>query len=222
MKLATAAISLTFLLSLPAKADTVAHYCEYKGQKYLVGQRILMTDVDSKDAAWMICSYRPNNGGHRPGWSNASAAGQRDDLLEQARRKAIAMHKQRQQIRQQEMKASITQTPAASVKKITRSVPVVAKQSISLEESQRVYLQKILSKVRRNWTEPNNAGSKPNCEVKLLQGFNGRLKDVKLKNCPGTRQYRLSVEEAVLKSQPLPLPEIPELYKPDLTIVFSP
>ena len=80
----------------------------------------------------------------------------------------------------------------------------------------------IKNKIERNWRQPVNAGNMPGCEVNVIQGPGGIILDVTFGNCPGTREYRLSVESAVLKSDPLPEPEDPALFDRNLAIKFEP
>ena len=100
---------------------------------------------------------------------------------------------------------------------------------LAAEERQReldlmrnAYYAKIRDKISRNWRQPPNAGDKPECEVHVVQGPGGIILDVSFGRCPGTREYRLSVEQAVRKSDPLPKPDDPELFERDILIKFKP
>ncbi len=103
------------------------------------------------------------------------------------------------------------------------------KAQLAAEERQRrldvqrnQYYARIKNQIQRNWRQPVNAGDKPACEVLVKQGPGGIILDVTFGNCPGTREYRLSVEAAVLKSDPLPTPEDPELFQTDIQLRFKP
>ena len=103
------------------------------------------------------------------------------------------------------------------------------KAQLAAEERQRrldvqrnQYHARIRDKIQRNWRQPVNAGNKPSCIVRVKQGPGGIILDVTFGNCPGTREYRLSVEAAVLKSDPLPTPEDPELFQTDIELEFKP
>jgi len=56
----------------------------------------------------------------------------------------------------------------------------------------------------------------------VVQGPGGIILDVTFGECPGTREYRLSVEAAVLKSDPLPEPEDKELFERNIILKFKP
>ena len=103
------------------------------------------------------------------------------------------------------------------------------KAQLAAEERQREldslrnkYHSLIRQKITRNWRQPANAGNKPLCEVQVVQGPGGIILDVTFGSCPGTREYRLSVEAAVLKSDPLPAPEDPSLFERNLNLQFKP
>ena len=100
---------------------------------------------------------------------------------------------------------------------------------LAAEERQReldlmrnAYYAKIRDKISRNWRQPPNAGDKPECEVRVEQDPGGFVLNVTIGRCPGTREYRLSVEQAVRKSDPLPKPDDPELFERDILIKFKP
>ena len=91
-----------------------------------------------------------------------------------------------------------------------------------LDSKRNRYYSMIREKISRNWRQPANAGDKPQCEVQVVQGPGGIILDVTFGQCPGTREYRLSVEAAVLKSDPLPEPEDAELFERNIIFKFKP
>jgi len=63
----------------------------------------------------------------------------------------------------------------------------------------------------------------PNCEVRVKQGPGGIILEVSFGACQGgTPTYRLSIENAVYKAEPLPKPGDPSLFERDLIILFNP
>jgi hypothetical protein len=56
----------------------------------------------------------------------------------------------------------------------------------------------------------------------VLQGPGGVILNVTIGRCPGTTNYRLSVENAVHKSEPLPEPKDASLFDRDVKILFKP
>jgi colicin import membrane protein len=138
-------------------------------------------------------------------------------LEEEARKKAEA--EKREAERQARLKAEAEQ----------RQKEAELKAQLAAEEKQRTlnrqkdkYRALITNKISRNWRQPANAGEKPECTVRIIQGPGGVILDVTFGKCPGTREYRLSVEAAVLKSDPLPKPEDPELFERNINLIFKP
>lgn len=98
------------------------------------------------------------------------------------------------------------------------------------EETQRrlsslrdAYRLAIKQKIERNWRQPQESGKMPDCEVRVLQGPGGIILDVTFGDCKGgTNTYRLSIENAVYKAEPLPKPGDPALFERELVIRFKP
>lgn len=93
---------------------------------------------------------------------------------------------------------------------------------ISESEDLLEYHSLIRDKITSNWIQPANAGDKPLCVVRVIQDSGGSILGVAFVSCPGTREYRISVEAAILKSDPLPLPSDPSLFARTLTFNFKP
>jgi colicin import membrane protein len=63
----------------------------------------------------------------------------------------------------------------------------------------------------------------PVCEVHVIQGPGGIVLKVTVGACPGsTVTYRNSIENAVLKADPLPAPRDPALFDRELKFLFNP
>lgn len=75
------------------------------------------------------------------------------------------------------------------------------------------YIPYIQQKIQRNWIRP--AGSPPGMSclilVKLIPG--GEVVDARVVRSSGDVLFDRSVETAVLKASPLPLPEDPAMFK---------
>ncbi len=104
------------------------------------------------------------------------------------------------------------------------------KAKLDSEENQRrlntlreAYRLAIRQKIERNWRQPQESGKMPDCEVRVLQGPGGIILDVTFGDCKGgTTTYRLSIENAVYKAEPLPKPGDPALFERELVIRFKP
>ncbi len=144
--------------------------------------------------------------------------------LEEARKKA-----EEEKRLQEEARKKAEQEARLKAETEQRRKEAELKAQIAAEERQREldskrnkYHRMIRDRITRNWRQPLNAGNMPLCEVKVNQGPGGIILDVTFGDCPGTKEYRLSVEMAVLKSDPLPKPEDPSLFDKDLVINFKP
>lgn len=100
---------------------------------------------------------------------------------------------------------------------------------IAAEEKQRQlndfkaqYILAIQNKIQRNWRVPIDAGKMPACEVNVLQGPGGLIMDVTFGRCPTKSGYRLSLENAVYKSEPLPEPKDSSLFDREVKLTFRP
>ncbi len=90
----------------------------------------------------------------------------------------------------------------------------------SLREAYRLAIKQ---KIERNWRQPQDSGEMPECEVRVMQGPGGIILDVSFGACKGeTTSYRLSIENAVYKAEPLPKPGDPSLFEHELIILFNP
>ncbi len=96
------------------------------------------------------------------------------------------------------------------------------------EETQRrlnslrdAYRLAIKQRIERNWRRPPESGKMPDCEVHVIQGPGGIILGVTFGVCKGgSTTYRLSIKNAVYKSDPLPTPGDPALFDRELTIIF--
>ncbi len=91
-----------------------------------------------------------------------------------------------------------------------------------LDRLRNTYYAMIRDKISRNWRRPPNAGDTPACEVRVEQAPGGMVVKVVVGDCPGTPAYRLSVDQAVRKADPLPEPPDPELFEREIRLIFKP
>lgn len=85
----------------------------------------------------------------------------------------------------------------------------------------------IREKIERNWRQPIGVESKGLCDVYVKLDAVGKVINVTVKHCSSNNAaYASSVEAAVYKSSPLPLPSDPRLadnfLKDELHIKFKP
>lgn len=84
------------------------------------------------------------------------------------------------------------------------------------------YQDLIRQKVRRNWNEPASARPGDSCDVRVQQIPGGEVVSAVAFNCTGDAAFARSVEAAVLRSSPLPLPADPRLFERNLLFTFKP
>ncbi len=80
----------------------------------------------------------------------------------------------------------------------------------------------IAQKVRRSWAVPASAGPDTKCSVRVTQLPDGTVTGINIISCNGDDAVRRSVEAAINKASPLPLPENPDLFDRNLTINLTP
>jgi colicin import membrane protein len=84
------------------------------------------------------------------------------------------------------------------------------------------YIAMIEQRVVRNWNRPASARPGLECEVKVAQTPGGAVLSVQLGRCNGDAAVRQSIENAVMRSSPLPPPPDPRLFERNLVLVFKP
>jgi len=84
------------------------------------------------------------------------------------------------------------------------------------------YLAIIRQKVARNWIPPSSAQPGVECEVHVTQIPGGDVVNVRVGRCNGDAAMVRSIEAAVFRASPLPLPEDPALFDRNLRFTFRP
>ena len=84
------------------------------------------------------------------------------------------------------------------------------------------YIAQIKDKIERNWLRPPGTVAGLECEVRVVQIPGGEVVQVEIRTSSGNVAFDRSVEEAVLRSSPLPLPKDPSLFDRDIVIAFEP
>jgi colicin import membrane protein len=83
------------------------------------------------------------------------------------------------------------------------------------------YIADIANKVGRNWLRPTGSRGS-HCRVLIHQIPGGEVINVRLNECDGDVAFQRSVEAAVRKASPLPLPSDPEVFDREIEFVFEP
>lgn len=84
------------------------------------------------------------------------------------------------------------------------------------------YVGLIRQKVERNWIRPPGAKPGLECELQVTQIPGGQVTGVRIGNCPADEAIRRSIEAAVMRASPLPMPANQALFDRNLRFVFKP
>lgn len=135
----------------------------------------------------------------------------------EAARKAEEERKLKEDIerRQQEM----LQRMEAEAKQLEEEARQQRQQRLSRQQSQ--YVAAIQNKVARNWLRPPGSTGTL-CTVVINQIPGGEITGVVVAGCDGDIAFQRSVEAAVRKASPLPMPADPELFTREIEFVFKP
>ena len=84
------------------------------------------------------------------------------------------------------------------------------------------YIAQITARIERAWIRPATARTGIDCEVKVTQLAGGAVTAVQVTRCNGDDAVRQSIEAAVYRASPLPLPADPSLFERSLVVTFRP
>ena len=84
------------------------------------------------------------------------------------------------------------------------------------------YIAQIRDKIERNWLRPPGSPLGLKCVVRVSQIPGGEVVQAEISTSSGNIAFDRSVEEAVLRSSPLPLPKLPSLFDRHIVITFEP
>ena len=84
------------------------------------------------------------------------------------------------------------------------------------------YIAQIKAKIDRNWLRPPGTAAGLKCVVRVSQIPGGEVVQAEIQSSSGNVAFDRSVEEAVLRSSPLPVPKDPSLFDRNVVITFEP
>ncbi len=91
-----------------------------------------------------------------------------------------------------------------------------------LNQYQNEYISQIQAKVERVWLRPHGTPKGLKCRVGVAQIPGGEVISVRIKEGSGDTAFDQSVEKAVLKASPLPIPKDQSLFLREFDFLFSP
>jgi len=98
---------------------------------------------------------------------------------------------------------------------------VQAARAARLQTQLQQYIMQIDRAVENNWLRPATTSKEQSCEVIVTQTMSGDVIDVQLLSCTSDNAFQRSVERAVRKASPLPLPPDPELFDRKIQFTFK-
>lgn len=141
------------------------------------------------------------------------AEAERQAAEERKRAAAEAERKRR------EAEESLRQAMAAENERLAQEQQRRRQQLLTTVRAQ--YIADIANKVERNWLRPTGSRGS-HCRVLIHQIPGGEVIDVRLNECDGDVAFQRSVEAAVRKASPLPLPSDPEVFEREIEFIFKP
>lgn len=97
-----------------------------------------------------------------------------------------------------------------------------AERAARLQTQREQYIIEIAHQVENNWLRPVGGTEGQSCDVMVTQTMSGDVIDVMVQSCTGDNAFQRSVERAVRKASPLPLPPDPELFDREIHFTFKP
>ena len=83
------------------------------------------------------------------------------------------------------------------------------------------YIARIKGKIERNWVRPPGTAAGLECEIRVVQMANGEVVQVEIHTSSGNVAFDRSVEEAVLRASPLPLPRDRAAFDSEIVLAIE-
>ena len=146
----------------------------------------------------------------------AAREAERQRLAEEERRRQEELERQRRAAeearRQAEREAELARALAAEEEARRRDE----------DEAMDEYIRLIHNRIQQNWITPASVQAGIQCTVHVTQIPGGDVVSVRIGQCNGDEAVIRSIEVAVRKSSPLPMPRIRSLFERELEVIFRP
>ncbi|MEN8168763.1 MAG: cell envelope integrity protein TolA [Pseudomonadota bacterium] len=140
-------------------------------------------------------------------------------LAEKQRKKDEAAKKKRAEEERQRRENELKRQMDAEAERIAAEARVQRRAQLNRQQLQ--YISDIANKVQRNWLRPPGSTGTL-CSVLINQIPGGEISGVRVTDCDGDTAFQRSVEAAVRKASPLPIPADPELFQREIQFDFKP
>ena len=144
-------------------------------------------------------------------------------LAEAAKKKAEAERKRIEAARKKAEETRRREAEIALQEAIAQDARQLDKERLALLDAGRMeYIAQIKDKIERNWLRPPGTALGLKCVVRVSQIPGGEVVQAEILTGSGDVAFDRSVEEAVLRSSPLPVPKDPSLFDRHIVITFEP
>jgi len=161
------------------------------------------------------------------------ADAERKRIADEKKRQQLAeARKERERIEAERQREAAIERQRLENERLRKEAEVAIRQQELQNEAERVaavganalaaYIFAIQQKVERNWVRPANAEVGLECIVNVRQLPGGEVVDVSIGRCNGDQTVKRSIESAVYKASPLPMPRDPSVFERSLTLIFKP
>ena len=161
------------------------------------------------------------------------AEAERKRIADEKKRQELAeARKERERIEAERQREAAIERQRLENERLRKEAEDATRQQELQNEAERVaavganalaaYIFAIQQKVERNWVRPANAEVGLECIVNVRQLPGGEVVDVSIGRCNGDQTVKRSIESAVYKASPLPMPRDPSVFERSLTLIFKP
>jgi colicin import membrane protein len=149
------------------------------------------------------------------------AAAEKKRKAEEAKKKAAAEKKRKAEEAARKKAEAEKKKAEAAARQLELEAQYQAEQDLTEKQ---LIMAAIQQKVDRNWLRPPGTPQNLSCEVRVRLGANGSVLLVSIIKSSGDVGFDRSVESAVSKADPLPMPTSPRLVSQfrDIRFVFKP
>ena len=149
------------------------------------------------------------------------AAAEKQRKAEEAKKQAAAEKKRKAELAARKKAQAEKKKAGAAARQLELEAQYQAEQDLTEKQ---LIMAAIQQKVDRNWLRPPGTSQSLSCEVRVRLGANGSVLLVSIIKSSGDVGFDRSVESAVNKADPLPMPTSPRLVSQfrDIRFVFKP
>ena len=192
-----------------AAEKAAAQKAEKKAEAAAAAARRSAEEVARKAAAQKAAEAKAREEAHKQAVAQARKKAKEEARKKAAAAKEKAAEKARAEAQQKQREAALEQQIGSEAQALKSA-------------AQRAWIAAITEKLRENWVRPPSVPNEISATVAVTLQDNGHIVSVEVTKSSGNVLYDDSVRRAVLKSDPLPLPDDPQAFDPNLSLTFTP